>query len=202
MVVRGFFILFFLLSIPLTSSASDKIFVFREPDGVIRFTTRPPAGVKAKVFKARSSGFSWYRGNSTGVRRSSNLYRTRYSQIIRTASERYAVDEPLLRAVIHAESSFNPRAVSPKGALGLMQIMPFNLRPLGVSDPFSPEQNILGGARLLSKLTRQYGGDLKRALAAYNAGEGAVARYNGVPPYRETVNYVKKVLSLAQRYQG
>ena len=102
-------------------------------------------------------------------------------------------------AVVSVESGFRPQAVSPKGAQGLMQLMPKTASSLGVADAFDPAQNLDGGARHLGQLLTLYGGDLTRALAAYNAGEGAVDRHRGVPPYRETRAYVKKVL---ERYRG
>ncbi len=102
-------------------------------------------------------------------------------------------------AVVSVESGFRPQAVSPKGAQGLMQLMPRTASSLGVADAFDPAQNLDGGTRHLGQLLTLYGGDLVRALAAYNAGEGAVVRHGGVPPYRETRAYVKKVL---EQYRG
>jgi soluble lytic murein transglycosylase-like protein len=107
----------------------------------------------------------------------------------------------LLRAIIHAESGFNPRALSYKGAQGLMQLMPATAFELGVGDAFDPAQNISGGARYLAILLHDYHGDVKLAAAAYNAGAGAVAKYGGVPPYAETEVYVKRVALLYQRYR-
>ena len=120
--------------------------------------------------------------------------------LISSASHEFGVDKDLVRAVIHAESAFNPRAVSPKGARGLMQIMPFHYKRLGIKDAFEPQQNIRGGTRLLAKLKERYKGNTRLALAAYNAGEEAVEKYHGIPPYRETQNYVRKVMSLWKRY--
>jgi soluble lytic murein transglycosylase-like protein len=97
-------------------------------------------------------------------------------------------------ALVQVESAFQPRAVSPKGARGLTQLMPGTARELGVQDAFDPQQNLDGGARYLRQLLTRYGGDVKRALAAYNAGPGAVDRHRGVPPYRETRQYVRRVL--------
>lgn len=113
-------------------------------------------------------------------------------------ARRHGLDPNLVLAVVQVESAFRTRAVSPKGARGLMQLMPPTARELGVQDSFDPAQNLDGGSRYLSQLLARYGGDLKRALAAYNAGPEAVDRYNGVPPYRETRQYVRKVLD---RYQ-
>lgn len=114
--------------------------------------------------------------------------------IAAAAARRHGLDPQLVLAVVSVESGFRPEAVSPKGARGLMQLMPRTAESLGVEDAFDPEQNLDGGARHLGQLLTLYGGDLVKALAAYNAGEGAVDRHGGVPPYRETRAYVKKVL--------
>ncbi len=113
-------------------------------------------------------------------------------------ARRHGLDPDLVAAVVSVESGFRPQAVSPKGAQGLMQLMPKTASSLGVKDAFDPAQNLDGGTRHLGQLLTLYGGDLTRALAAYNAGEGAVGRHGGVPPYRETRAYVKKVL---ERYR-
>jgi len=114
------------------------------------------------------------------------------------AARRHGLDPALVRAVVAVESGFQPEAVSPKGAKGLMQLMPATARELGVADPFDAAANLDGGSRYLRSLLARYEGDLAKALAAYNAGMGAVARHRGVPPYAETRRYVQKVLG---RYQ-
>ena len=114
------------------------------------------------------------------------------------AARRHSLDPDLVQAVVAVESGFRPDAVSPKGAQGLMQLMPATARSLGVKDTFDPASNLDGGTRHLRALIERYDGDVKRALAAYNAGEGAVARHGGVPPYPETVAYVRKVLQRAK----
>lgn len=119
-------------------------------------------------------------------------------QLAAAAAHRHGLDPDLVMAVAAVESGFRPEAVSPKGALGLMQLMPGTAASLGVGNAFDPAQNLDGGARYLGQLLTLYGGDLARALAAYNAGEGAVHRHGGVPPFRETRAYVKKVL---ERYR-
>lgn len=116
-------------------------------------------------------------------------------QHVREASARYGVPEKLVSAVIRAESNFNPRALSPKGARGLMQLMPQTASLLGVTDSFDPAQNIDGGVRHLRGLIERYPDNLPFALAAYNAGAQAVTQYRGIPPYPETQGYVQKVLS-------
>ena len=116
------------------------------------------------------------------------------SQIVSEASEKHGVDPDFIRSVIKQESAGNARAVSPAGARGLMQLMPGTASQLGVEDSFSPEQNVHGGALYLRELLERYNGDALKALAAYNAGPKAVDRYKGVPPYRETRQYVERVI--------
>ena len=117
--------------------------------------------------------------------------------VIDKTAEKHGVDANLVRALIKQESNFNPSAVSNKGAMGLMQLMPGTARQLGVSDPFDPQQNVEAGVKHLKQLLDNYHGDVRLGLAAYNAGEGAVARNKGVPPYRETQDYVRRITDRA-----
>lgn len=110
--------------------------------------------------------------------------------IVRAEARRHGLDPALVMAVIRVESAFNPRALSPKGAIGLMQLMPATARRFGVRDPWDPRQNVRGGCAYLKFLIRRYDGDMRLVFAAYNAGEGAVATYDGVPPFPETRAYV------------
>lgn len=121
-----------------------------------------------------------------------------YKDLVSRYSSQYGVNADLVHAVIQTESSYIPDAVSSKGAQGLMQLMPETALNYGVSDSLDAEENIKGGVHLLSDLIEKYDGDVKLVLAAYNAGEGAVKKYNGVPPYRETVEYIQKI----ERYMG
>ncbi|MCD9085724.1 lytic transglycosylase domain-containing protein [Stenotrophomonas sp. SY1] len=126
----------------------------------------------------------------------------RHATQFRAAAKATGVDDAWLRAVAHAESAFDEKAVSPKGAQGVMQLMPDTAHEYGVTDPFSPAQSISGGARHMKSLLRRYDGDRTLAAAAYNAGIGVVARYGGVPPYAETRHYIDKVLALYGRYRA
>jgi soluble lytic murein transglycosylase-like protein len=119
-----------------------------------------------------------------------------YDDIIAEAAEKYNLDARMIKAVMQAESAFDSMAVSPVGALGLMQLMPEVAEELGADDPMDPRQNIMAGSRHLKQMLKSHGGNVKLALASYNAGPGNVAKYGGVPPFRETRNYVKKVTAL------
>lgn len=125
-----------------------------------------------------------------------------FNSQFKAAAKKHKVDEALLRAVAHAESGFVAGIVSPKGALGVMQLMPATARELGVTNALDPTQSIDGGARYLSQLSKRYRGDMTRIIAAYNAGPGAVAKFNGVPPYRETLAYLDKVNALLLNYKA
>lgn len=124
-----------------------------------------------------------------------------YASTIQAAAKAYQVEPALIRALIHAESAFNPLAVSRKGAMGLTQLMPATARELGVGNAMLAEQNIFGGVKYLAGLLKQYGGNVALATAAYNAGAGAVQKHGGIPPYAETRAYVERVQLLRQRYK-
>jgi soluble lytic murein transglycosylase-like protein len=126
---------------------------------------------------------------------------TRYDDYIREAARLYRIPEALIRAVMKVESNFDPRSVSPANAHGLMQLIPSTAERMMVNDIFDPRQNILGGTRYLRILANTFNGNLQLTVAAYNAGERAVARYGGIPPYEETQNYVVSVLSFYEAYR-
>ena len=124
--------------------------------------------------------------------------RTPYEDLIIEAAKIYSLDPRLIRSVVQVESAFNPRAVSPGGAKGLMQLRPSLARELGVHNPFDPRQSIMGGACLLRRLIDMHQGDIRLALASYNAGPRSVARYGGVPPFQETRDYIKRIIDLLE----
>ncbi len=131
----------------------------------------------------------------------SGYHQNRYDHIIREAAERFDVDFYLIKGVIKAESHFNAKAISPRGASGLMQLMPHTVQIFGVTDPFNPRQNIFAGVRYLKNLINIFEGDLQLALAAYNAGIARVRSYGGIPPYSVTRTYLVKVLAYAEEFK-
>lgn len=201
-----------LLSAFALSLHAAPIYVYKDGSGAVKFTSKKPTsgGVKFEVFQGYKGKVSYYDAPNYGKKKGSYSYSWKktkinpaiYQATILSAAKRHGIASSLVKAVIHAESAFNPRAVSSKGAMGLMQLMPENARRYGVKNPFAATQNIEGGTKLLSRLMRKYKGNIKLAAAAYNAGEGAVQKYGGIPPYSETRNYVKKVVSLYNRYQS
>jgi soluble lytic murein transglycosylase len=166
--------------------AGAESFKLTEPDGTVHFTNAPN--------DPRYQRMGFTSGTEAGFLRLPQGDTSPYVQEIRDAAERYGVPMKLVSAVIRAESGFNPRAVSPKGAQGLMQLMPTTAATLGVRNSFDPRQNIDGGVRHLRGLIDRFPNNLPLAIAAYNAGEKAVQQYRGIPPYPETQDYVTKVL--------
>lgn len=182
----GIFIIF------SASGAIADIYRYIDENGVMHFTNAPTSSSQDfKLFlRERSKSLSsWY-------------YSEKYDDVITEASERFGVSFSLLKAIIKAESDFDPQAVSKKGAMGLMQIMPQNFKLLGLKDPFDPTQNIHAGARYFKQLYDRFDGKLALSLAAYNAGPTAVDRYKTIPPFEETEEYVKRVLRYYYNYKN
>ena len=183
----------------LKISGSCDIYTYVDKDGVMHFTNVPTSNIiPYSVYIKESSGS---RSNSTSSVRSRAGDSSPFQGLITRAAEEHGIAEPLLKAIIKAESNFDPSAVSKKGAMGLMQVMPNNFKALQIRDPFDPEQNIMGGARYFGQLMKRFEGDLRLAIAAYNAGPDAVEQYNRIPPYKETMNYVKRVMKYYNDYR-
>ncbi len=184
------------------AGAGAQIYKYTDANGIVHFTNKKPPGGQAYAtfrFPCYASDPSCGRKvNWENVPLMTSLYR----QEIRDAASRYAVDESLIRAIIHAESAYRVDAKSPKGAQGLMQLMPATQTELGVADPYDPAGNIIGGTLYLSRMLEQFGGDVDLATAAYNAGPEAVRRHGGIPPYDETTEYVRRIRILYRRYQS
>ncbi|MDR0183190.1 lytic transglycosylase domain-containing protein [Lysobacter arvi] len=176
-------------------------------DGVRHYTSRKPKNV-ASASQVRTIRYSYIETcYACSVRPGVNFGTVRlntdaYRDEIAAAARQHGVDEAIVRAVIHAESAYNPNALSRAGAQGLMQLMPATARRFGVSNAFDARQNIQGGVQYLAWLLKRFNNNLTLAAAGYNAGEGAVDKYNGVPPYSETQRYVQRVGQLADRYRG
>ena len=184
----------------LASSAQAGMYVYQLPDGSRIISDYVLKGSYYKLIRAEA-----YAKGVDIVAASKNpqyfhIDPTNYDQLIRSAAATHRVEPALLKAVMRAESAFNPYATSNKGASGLMQLMPATAKRFGVTDIYDPVQNIEGGARYLRFLLTKFKHNYRYAIAAYNAGEGTVMRYKGIPPYNETQDYVKKVMRFKQRY--
>jgi len=181
------------LAFPLVAALPVQADIYRyiDENGVMHFTNTPTSSVQNyRIYvKEKPKTTRWYSSE-------------KYDDLISDASERFGVAFPLLKAIIKAESDFDPYAVSKKGATGLMQIMPENFEPLGLQDPFDPWQNINAGARYFKQMYDRFKGKLALSLAAYNAGPTAVDRYKTIPPYEETEEYVRRVLKYYYNYKN
>jgi soluble lytic murein transglycosylase len=173
----------------LSTPARADIYRFIDRNGVMHFTNAPTSG-KYKFYLREPRPTRPAPGSPD-----------RYDVIIADAARRHGVPTALIKAVIKAESDFDPQAVSRRGALGLMQIMPVNLEILEVADPFNPQENIMGGVRYLKAMLERFDQDLQLALAAYNAGPGVVEQYRAIPPFPETRHYIQKVLRFYRLFQ-
>jgi soluble lytic murein transglycosylase len=169
--------------------AAADIYMYIDSNGVMHFTNVPTSSDYQVYIKERPK------------RKGARMDANRFDRYIDEAASLHGVDFPLLKAVIRAESAFDPKAVSKKGALGLMQIMPQNLDAFRVYDPFDPWQNIMGGTRYLKSLIQRFNGQVPLALAAYNAGPRAVDTHRGIPPIPETEEYVRRVMKFFHLYK-
>jgi len=182
-------------------SVFAEMYKFTDRDGIIHYTNVRPTGQK----NVKTFSFPCYASDITCNQMDWEkipLNRRAFDDEIRAAARVFAVDDALIRAIIHAESAYQPEALSPRGAQGLMQLMPATQAELKVVDVFDPVSNIEGGTLYLSRLLDQFDQSVDLAAAAYNAGPGAVREYGGIPPYRETREYVRRVKILYRRYRS
>ena len=185
---HGIWIAVCLILLPALPAAAD-IYMYIDSEGIMHFTNVPTSSDYQIYVKERPK------------RQGNRMDANRFDRYIDEAASLHGVDFPLLKAVIRAESAFDPKAVSKKGALGLMQIMPANLKAFQIHDPFDPWQNIMGGARYLKALLHRFDGQVPLALAAYNAGPRTVDTHRGIPPIPETEAYVKRVMKFFYLYK-
>ncbi len=172
------------LAMPGNSFSGTVYFSYEDEGGTVHFTDERP-DVQYEVRQ-----ISFQESFRDAIRK---ISKDNLRRLISTYADRFSVEAPLVEAVVKAESEYDPMAISSRGARGLMQLMPATARSLGVENIHDPEQNLKGGVRHLKRLLTAFNGDIDRAVAAYNAGEGAVLKFHGVPPYPETVDYVAKV---------
>lgn len=189
---------------PALTLAGEVTYKYREDDGTVWFTDRKPSGAYFDDFE-----FLGYHGRPQATASCSGMTPERMEARARRVStplkryaERFEVDAGLVRAMMAVESCFDRYAISRVGARGLMQLMPQTAAALGVQDSFDPQENIRGGVQYFARLLERFGGDITRAIAAYNAGPEAVEYYDGVPPYDETKSYVRRVLERWHEYRG
>lgn len=194
--IAGLFVLFAAGGM-IPKVARADIYKHVDENGVVHFTNTPTnrdykfyrkeIGAKVPAVRADKVSFANVPGG--------------FTEIVSRCASQFNLDEALIHAVIKAESDYNPRAVSNKGAMGVMQLIPETARDMQVSDPFNPEDNIRGGSRYLRLMLDEFGGNLDLAIAAYNAGPNAVRRHGGIPPYEETRTYVERVKRFLDRYR-
>jgi soluble lytic murein transglycosylase-like protein len=176
---------FFYIMIAAATPLYADIFVYADKDGVLHFTNVPTS--------SQSSNYKIYI-KETPAKPLESYNEDLYDHVISEASQTHGVPFSLLKALIKTESDFNPTAISSAGARGLMQLMPENIKTLKIKNPFDPRENVMGGTRYLKQLIDRFNGKLPLALAAYNAGPGVVEKYQRIPPFQETENFVKQVM--------
>lgn len=188
------------IALPATGLCADGVYTYTEADGTIVYTNVQPSGRKARKLQGTFSAAPAKSAEVVIPRAKTDL--GEFNRMIDVAATRYRIPRALVRAIMHAESNFNPMALSNKGASGLMQLMPGTAQEMYVKDIFGVRDNIEGGTRYLRVLANTFEGNMVKMIAAYNAGPEAVRKHGGkVPPYAETQAYVKKVLGLYRQYK-
>ena len=197
--------LFAVFTLVVAGTASADIYSYTDKDGTVHFTNLRPTGRdkgKYKIYMRTPEQRMPRPGVVPVPARSTDPARySRYDTSIQEAARTHSIPEPFIRAIIRVESDYNPDVVSVAGAEGLMQLMPGTAKRMGCGNSFDPHSNIMGGARYLRYLANMFGGDMVLTIAGYHAGEGAVLKYNGVPPYSMTHEYIRKVLDFYQRFK-
>jgi soluble lytic murein transglycosylase-like protein len=197
--MRGAWLPWLIVLAAAAAPAVGQVYRYTDENGITVLTNIPPERGRY----ADLENIGCYGTCITGVDwHATPLKRDLFRDEVRVAAELFGVDEALVRAIMHAESWFVPTAQSHAGAQGLMQLMPATQERFGVSDPFDPVENISGGVAYLAELLKRFENDWELAVAAYNAGEGAVDRYDGVPPFSETREYLRRVRILRARYRS
>ncbi|ESK46165.1 lytic transglycosylase domain-containing protein [Acinetobacter oleivorans] len=192
-------------TVGMTSSSAGQMYIYQDKNGSTLLTNRKSYDQSLKKVKvtyypdSNIHSYTNWGASEASVLPSYNKNKNAFDHIIKQAALQHGVSEGLIKAVMHTESGFNVNARSPVGAQGLMQLMPATARRFNVTNAFDAQQNIFAGAKYLSWLLKRFGGNTQMALAAYNAGEGNVDKYGGIPPFRETQDYVRRVTS---RYQN
>lgn len=189
----------FLLVYVVSANAHAAVYVYQAKDGSWMFSDQPLKSRQYKLVRKATQA----RGAAVPARQSKADFRgdpAAYDRLIRRMARAYNVDPALIKAVMHAESAFNPYATSHKGASGLMQLMPATAARYGVHDIYDPVQNVRAAVQYLKDLMARFGNEISLAVAAYNAGENAVEQHKGVPPYKETRTYVRRVMHFKRRY--
>ena len=196
-------VFFIMLTSLWAGSVHANLYAYTDENGILNITNVPSTDTRYKLLRKESNGRTWNKSITSLKARARHTYKRSpgLDNIVQQAAQTHKVDAALVHAVIHAESGFNPNAVSPKGASGLMQLMPATARRYGVQNIFDPQQNVGAGVHYLKDLLKMFGNNPRLALAAYNAGENSVKRFGGIPPYPETTQYVSKVLTLHTRYR-
>ena len=201
--IKHYSIIIFVAVLSAPGASEGDIFTYKDKDGVVHFTNIKPSGKKFKVFLKSPEMRKAKKGVVPIPAKDKSPERfSRYDKYIEEASELYLIPTALIKAVIKVESDYDPNVVSVAGAEGLMQLLPGTAKRMKVKDSFNPRQNIMGGTKYLRILANLFEGDLLLTIAGYHAGEGNVIKYEGIPPFKTTIGYIKRVLKYYVQYSN